>query len=104
MLSKENPVRSKIDFLRRLFIPNQMQKKLNCSPGQELELSIQYGKIHIKKFQKSNWQASPFTGIVRTLDSQHRVCIPVEYLRLFGDTVYDVDLTFENDSIKVTIL
>ena len=73
-------IEKKIDSFRRVKIPTCFFKEQNFSERQPLEISIQFGEICIEKFQKETVQTKPFTGIVRNLDSVHRIVIPSEYL------------------------
>lgn len=69
-----------------------------------MELSIEYGELFIRKFQEENWQTKPFVGVVRSIDTLHKVVIPVEYLRLLknlapGDIL---NLDLKENSIKIS--
>lgn len=90
-------MQGKIDSLRRVKIPTHLLKELNFSKRQAVEVSIQYGKICIRKFENQNLQTKPFVGIVRNLDHEGRVVIPSEYLKLLKFNLGDVvNLELEN--------
>lgn len=74
----------KIDKAGRLRIPDCYFKQLEMHEYQEIEITIEYGKICIKKFERGNIDLKPYVGIVRTLDELYRVSIPSEYLKLLG--------------------
>lgn len=90
-------MRVKINSLRRVKIPTYLLKELNFSKRQEVEISLQYGKICIRKFENQDLQTRPFVEIVRNLDPEGRVVIPSEYLNLLEFNLGDVvNLELEN--------
>ncbi len=93
----------KMDYLRRVAIPKEFSRKLKFVERQQLDITIQYGKIHIKKFEEGDLEKRPYVGIVRNIDNLTRVTIPVEYLRLLcirpGDTV---NIELEGEVIKIS--
>lgn len=93
----------KIDSLGRLVIPSKFFKELEFSEGQEVEVFIEHGELSIRKFQRENWQAQPFVGIVRSIDKCHRICIPIEFFDLLEKIQPEdiVNLEIENGSIKI---
>lgn len=93
----------KITKGRRLNIPSKFLDELELSAEwQEVELTIEYGKICIKKFERENIQKKPYIGIVRELDDLRRVVIPAEYLRVLGIERGDIlQLRLEGKVIKV---
>lgn len=95
-------VQRKIDSLRRVAIPSIFVKKLGFTMWQEVEITIEYGEICIRKFEKKNIQERPFVGIVRSLDEVNHVVIPAEYLKVLEikkDTM--VFVTLENGTIRL---
>ncbi len=95
-------IRRKLDSLRRLSLPANFLNALNLSKGQATEISIQYGKICIAKFENQDLQTKPFIGIIRNLDSQDRIVIPSEYINLLQFNCGDfVNLELENGFIKI---
>lgn len=93
----------KITKGRRLNIPSKFLDELELSAEwQEVELTIEYGKICIKKFERENIQKKPYIGIVRELDDLRRVVIPAEYLRVLKIEIGDIiQLRLEDKVIKV---
>lgn len=92
-----------IDQHGRILIPNKFFKELEFSERQNVEVFIEHGKLSIRKFQRENWQARPFVGVVRSIDEFHRLTIPAEYFHLLekinpGDIV---DLELKNGSIQI---
>ena len=93
----------KIDCLRRVTIPKKLRRELKFVERQQLDITIQYGKIYIKKFEEGDLEKRPYVGIVRNIDNLARVTIPVEYLRLLwirpGDTI---NIELEGEVIKIS--
>lgn len=91
-----------LDSLGRVVIPNEFFKELELSPAQEMEITIEYGEICIKKFQSEDFKSRPFVGFVRKLDVLHRVVIPSEYLNLLEiERKNMLALRMENGVVKV---
>ncbi len=92
----------KIDQLRRVVIPSKFFKELAFCEKQEIEIFMKHDELFIRKFQRENWQTQSFVGIVRSIDSAHRIVIPSEYLRLLEIIPRDiVFLKLENGCIKI---
>lgn len=72
----------KFDNLRRLYIPIQFFNELGLSQNQEMEITMEYGEVCIKKFQREDIQNKQFIGHIRKLDELHRIVIPIEYVQL----------------------
>lgn len=91
----------KMDRLGRIGIPSKVSKKLGFLENQELEITIEYGEICIKKFQREDVQKKQYVGIVRKMDPVNRVCIPREYLDVLKiEPGNDVCLTVEDGIIR----
>ncbi len=72
----------KFDALGRLVIPAKICHELQFEKSQKVEITIEYGKICIKKYKQRDIQKVPYLGIIRALDSLNRVVIPSEYVRV----------------------
>lgn len=75
----------RINHLRRILLPFKYRTDLNIGEGTLMEISIEYGKLHIKPFENSGDICSrPHIGMVRYVDSVGRVVIPAEYVYVLG--------------------
>lgn len=72
----------KLDNLGRIVIPKSFFRKLNFSEWQEVEITIEYGKICVKAYKDDGMEKRPYVGVVRGLDQLHRLTIPTEYLKI----------------------
>ena len=87
----------KLDNLGRIVIPKSFFRELKFSEWQDVEITIEYGKICAKAYKEDDGiEKRPYVGIVRGLDQLHRLTIPAEYLK-----VLDMDKrTYYELSIK----
>lgn len=76
--------RRSVDSFMRVLIPPKIMKKLRFEPEQEIEISMEYGVICIRKFEPENFKERPYVGIIRKIDTKTRVTIPRSYAHLMG--------------------
>lgn len=96
---------TKLDNARKIFIPRKLCNLLKIKEHQEVELTIEYGCICIKKFDSNNIASRPHVGVVRYLDAQHRVVIPKEYLNCIHiELDSKLQLDFRNNKIIIKTL
>lgn len=69
-------------FGTRICIPQKMCKELNFSECEEIEITMEYGCLCIKKFDAHEIDKRPYVGIVKNLDLDHSFRVPSEYLCL----------------------
>lgn len=95
----------KIDKVGRICIPKRYLEPLEINRRQEMEITIEYGKIYVKKFSKDNLKERQYVGIVRRIDSINRIIIPVEFLKLLniGYEKY-VLLDLKDDKIQISLI
>lgn len=91
----------KMNNARRVVIPSEFFNELGLSQNQEMEITIEYGELCIKKFQPEDMQSKQFIGIVRCIDSFHRITIPAEYFQLLGIEPGEITLRMEKGTIKI---
>ena len=72
----------RIDNLGRICIPSFMRKSFELE--KEVEITIEYGMIYIKRFNPNNIEKREYVGIVKRFDEIGRVVIPVEMLMALG--------------------
>lgn len=70
----------RLDGLRRVVIPIEIYRELEFQDWQEVEITIEYGKICVKKYEHQDIKQVPYIGMVRRLDNLHRIVIPIEYM------------------------
>ena len=93
----------KIDKFGRILIPNCIFRKLNFSELQYVEITIEYGKLCIKDYENSALEQRPYVGIVRSIDTVHRVTIPREYLKILEmDLKTYCELSVEGEKIIIS--
>ena len=95
----------KLDELSRVVIPRECLEKMGLDQNKvnQCEITIEYGKIHIRKFDPSNIGERPFIGIVRCTDPLMRVCLPKEYIRVLGiATDSKVKISLEGESVVIS--
>ena len=51
--------RRSVDSLMRVLIPPKIMRKLGFEPEQEIEISMEYGVICIRKFEPENFKERP---------------------------------------------
>lgn len=95
-------MKQKIDKLMRFHIPSKVTKGLNIVVGDELELTIEYGNICIKRFESSNIKKRAYIGTVRKLNKVNRIQIPIEFLRILEIELEDTfEIVVEKGKIKL---
>ena len=83
----------KLDSIGRIIIPINIFRNLNFSKWQDVEITIEYGKICIKSYEDKDVEKRPYVGVVRCIDHLRRVTIPREYLKTLNmdiKTYYEV--------------
>jgi len=93
----------KIDKLGRVKIPIKFSKRMGLEKFQQVEVTIEYGLICIRKFDEINLKDRPYIGIVRCLDELERFCIPNEYFEVLK-IPKDIRVQFVLDGDKVIIM
>lgn len=74
----------KVDSLGRVIIPSMYRHAHNLTPGDSVEIFIEYGSICIKPFEPENLNLHRCIAIVRRIDNLNRICIPTEYFTTLG--------------------
>ena len=75
----------KIDHMGRFTIPKEAFDELEFEKFQEVEITIEYGKICLRKFDPTiELDEKPYLGIVRRLDERNHISIPTEYRSVLG--------------------
>lgn len=93
----------KIDPVRRINIPIDFFNELRLYVGQAMELTIEYGDICFKPFDEKDIKKRSFVGIVRYIDSFHRVPIPSDYLSVVGfETGMICKMSIERNKIIIS--
>lgn len=85
----------KIDSIGRIVIPAKWRKEKRFKAWQAVEITIEYGKICVRKYEKKDASTVPYIGMVRCLDEVNRVCIPKEYIEVCG---------FKDDKVQMNLL
>lgn len=94
----------KISNFKRLCIPQKFCKVLDFAPCEQVEITIEYGFLCIKKFNPHEINKRPYIGIVKNLDSQHCVRLPSSYLELLNMKPHDyVKLEVDSGEKKIKI-
>lgn len=94
-------------FGDRICIPQKMCKELNFSECEEVEITIEYGYLCVKKFDAQEISKKPYIGIVRKLDLQHCLRIPTEYLKtlhILPNRYVQFELDKAEQKIKISSL
>lgn len=77
----------KVGTDRRICIPMPFFKELGFFEEQQVELTIEYGKLILKKF---NWnepaEKKPYIGFVRRLNRNGTISVPIEFLEILDMT------------------
>lgn len=95
-------LKRRIDNVGRVCIPSQFINELRLFQNQQVEITVEYGEVCIKKFQRKDLETRQFVGIVRNLDSLHRISIPTEYIKLMGlEPGKEITLKIEKGAIKI---
>lgn len=95
-------LKRKNDSLWRIYIPKKIINELKLSQNQEMEITLEYGEICLKKFQQEDIRKRKFVGIVRSIDSYYRINIPREYMKLMGlKPGNKVTFKIEEETIKL---
>lgn len=94
----------KVDTLGRLHIPKKISTRLGLVECDSVEITIEYGKICIKKFQENiDINAMPYIGIVRNVSLVNRVVIPKDYLYTLKITPNtDLDLVLDGNVLRIS--
>ena len=94
----------RLDNKGRITIPISLFRKLGFDDKQLVEITVEYGKICLKKFYKFCIQDIAFIGIVRPLDAYRRLNIPVDYLKILDiDLGYSFEVTFDEFEEKIVL-
>lgn len=94
----------RISNFNRLCIPQKFCKALDFAPCEQVEITIEYGFLCIKKFNPHEINKKPYIGIVKKLDLQHSVRLPSSYLDLLNMKPHDyVKLEVDLDRKKIKI-
>ena len=97
-------MQQRMDSLRRIHVPVEFCRNLGVDKGDELQITIEYGKIHIRKFCRKDIEKQKYIGVVRELQSVCRITIPAEYTRVLGIKIGDPILTcMKGDAIVVSL-
>ena len=65
----------------RLYIPRNLGRTLGLIDKDCLEITIEYGSICLKKFDKNmDINKAPYVGIIRQIDYLNKISIPKDYL------------------------
>lgn len=73
-----------LDVCRRLCLPREVCKKYSIEEKSQMEISIEYGNICLKKFDDKDIENRPYVSMVRSLDVLNRITIPVEYCKVLN--------------------
>lgn len=93
-----------IDELGRLLIPVKIRRELQFEAYQEVEITIEYGKICIKKYEQQDIKKVPYLGMIRALDKQDRLVIPRDYMRVCKIERYrEVEISLVGEKIEISI-
>ena len=68
----------------RVYIPSRFKKAMGMCPKDLAEITFEYGKVIVKKFERKDILLRPNIGIVRNLSSDCHVSIPREYLSILS--------------------
>ncbi len=89
----------------RITLPAVFLKKLQLEPHQPAELSFEYGKICIRKYEenKDYIKSLPYFGIMRLIRQGNRISVPKEYLELLDiGSNSTVDIVLNGSQIEIT--
>lgn len=97
-----------IDGLGRIKIPIKVTRKLNYMPktstnAQKLEITLEYGKICLRKFEEKDIEKRSNVGIVRSVDDCSRVVIPPEFRTILNIDKYtelNGEVDYETQTIR----
>ena len=88
----------------RVHIPVHFLKEMGLSTRDEVQVSIEHGKICVRKFEREKLRQYKNIGIVRKLDKLDRICIPKEYwLLLNAENACMVDIYLKDKTMIILI-
>ncbi len=91
----------KVDRLNRISIPVMYRERIGIKEGEEVNITIEYGKIIIRKFERNKVKENPCIGAIRMLDGLGRVCIPIELIDVCEIRIGKVTLNMVDDKIEI---
>ena len=92
------------DKCGRVHIPVHFFRKMGLSTRDEVQISIEYGKICVRKFEREKLRQYSHIGIVRKIDKLDRICIPREYWLLFNaENACMVDIYMKDKKLIILI-
>ena len=97
-----------IDSIGRIRIPRKIGRALGYKPKtqtdcQRVEVTLEFGKICIRKFEKEGFEKRANVGLIRPVDINSRVVIPPEYRNILGIDEYspiDGEVDYESETIR----
>ena len=92
----------KINEVGAIVIPNQWFKMLKFQKIQAVKMTIEYGKVCIKKYEHKDISKIPYVGIVRYLTTNNKCTIPMEYVELCGLEKGKVQLVLNGNKIEIS--
>lgn len=92
------------DKCGRIHIPSHFLKEMGLSKRDEVQVSIEYGRICVRKFEREKLRQYSHIGIVRKLDNLDRICIPREYWLLFNaENARTVDIYLKDKTMLIFV-
>lgn len=96
-----------VDKVGRFRIPKDVVRNLLDSEDeeyQEFEITLEYGKICIRKFDYNDFEKKQFVGAIKVLDSENRLVIPQDYRKLLDISQYsplNSEVDYDSETISL---